>query len=81
MRNNKIVMLVMRAGSTPAAPTNNQKNKDMKTLGYCVATATLVWLAANGGEQATTTTWALALAGIIASLVLISRTPHKLSNQ
>lgn len=48
----------------------------MKTLGYCVAIATLVWLAANGGEQATTTTWALALAGIIASLVLISKEPQ-----
>jgi len=74
-------MLDMRVGSTPTAPTNNQKNKDMKTLGYCVAVATILFLCLNGGEQATTTTWALALAGIIASLVLISRTPHKLGNQ
>lgn len=53
----------------------------MRTLGYCVAVATMLFLAFNGGEQATTTTWALALAGIIASLVLISKEPEKLSNQ
>lgn len=48
----------------------------MKTLGYCVAIATILFLCLNGGEQATTTTWALALAGIVASLVLISKEPQ-----
>lgn len=44
----------------------------MKTLGYCVATATLCFLAANGGVEATTMTWALALVGIIAAILLLA---------
>ena len=64
-------MLDMRVGSTPTAPTNNQKNKDMKTLGYCVAVAALLFLWTNGGEQASTTTWALSLCGILTALVLM----------
>lgn len=43
----------------------------MKTLGYCVAIATIAWWCLNGGEDAGTTTWALSLCGIIAALVLM----------
>lgn len=76
----------MRAGSTPAAPTihlvlgrhiatawGTEKNyDDMKTLGYCVATATLCFLADNGGVDANTMTWALSLVGIIAAILLLA---------
>lgn len=50
---------------------------DMKTLGYCVATATLCFLADNGGVDANTMTWALSLVGIIAAIVLLARSKDK----
>lgn len=76
----------MRAGSTPAAPTIHQvlwpslrdgmgdrkHLDDMKTLGYCVAIATLCFLADNGGVDANTMTWALSLVGIIAAIWLLA---------
>lgn len=49
----------------------------MKTLGYCVAVAALLFLWTNGGEQASTTTWALSLCGIITSLVLLVRSENR----
>ena len=49
----------------------------MKTLGYCVAVATLCFLAANGGVEATTMTWALSLVGIIAAILLLAHDKEK----
>ena len=43
----------------------------MQILSYCVLIGTLLFLCLNGGEDATTTTWALSLGGIIAALVLM----------
>ena len=43
----------------------------MQILAYCVLAGTLLFLGLNGGEDATTTTWALSLCGIIAALVLM----------
>ena len=43
----------------------------MKTLGYCVAIATIAWWCLNGGTEADTTTLTLTLVGIIASLVMM----------
>ena len=45
--------------------------KDMQILSYCVLAGTLLFLGLNGGEQATTTTWALSLGGILTALVLM----------
>lgn len=49
----------------------------MKTLSYCVAVATILFLCLNGGEQATTTTWALSLCGIVTALVLLLKESKK----
>ena len=43
----------------------------MQILSYCVLAGTLLFLGLNGGEQATTTTWALSLCGILTALVLM----------
>ena len=43
----------------------------MKTLGYCVAIATIAWWCLNGGTEADTTTLTLTLVGIIASLAMM----------
>ena len=43
----------------------------MQILSYCVLAGTLIFLCLNGGEQATTTTWALSLGGILVALVLM----------
>ena len=43
----------------------------MQILSYCVLCGTLLFLGLNGGEDATTTTWALSLCGILTALVLM----------
>lgn len=43
----------------------------MKTLGYCVAIATIAWWCLNGGTEADTPTLAISLLGIISSLTLM----------
>lgn len=52
----------------------------MRILGYCVAVATMLFLAFNGGEQATTTTLALSLSGIIASMAILAHSDKIDSN-
>lgn len=51
--------------------------KDMKTLSYCVFGGTLIFLLANGGENANITAWALSLCGIVTALVLLLKESKK----
>lgn len=51
--------------------------KDMKVLSYCVFGGTLIFLLANGGENASITAWALSLCGIVTSLVLLLKESKK----
>ena len=44
----------------------------MQILSYCVLIGTLLFLCLNGGEDATTTTWALSLCGIITAIALMA---------
>lgn len=67
-----IVILECGRVRLPPLPLTTQKNKDMKTLGYCVAIATIAWWCLNGGTEADTTTLTLTLVGIIASLAMMA---------
>lgn len=44
----------------------------MKILGYCVLVGTLLFLCLNGGEDADIITQALALGGILTSVVMMA---------
>jgi len=49
----------------------------MKTLSYCVFGGTLIFLLANGGEDANIGAWALSLCGIATALVLLLKESKK----